>query len=153
FWFITKPVFKLLHWLSQLLGNYGLAVLATTVIVKALFFPLANKSYESMARMKKLQPEMEKIRERFKEDRVKQQQDMTAFYKNQNINPVSGCLPTVVQITVFFALYKVLFITIHMRHAPFFGWIKDLSAPDPTSVFNLFGLLPFTPPQFLMVGA
>src|SRR5262249_44783280 len=153
FWFITKPLFKLLHWLSQLLGNYGLAVLATTVIVKALFFPLANKSYESMAKMKKLQPEMEKIRERFKEDRVKQQQELMALYKSQKINPVSGCLPTVVQIPVFFALYKVLFITIDMRHAPFFGWIKDLSAPDPTSVFNLFGLLPYDPPHFLMVGA
>jgi YidC/Oxa1 family membrane protein insertase len=153
FWFITKPLFKLLHWLSQLLGNYGLAVLATTVMVKALFFPLANKSYESMAKMKKLQPEMEKIRERFKDDRVKQQQELMALYKIQKINPVSGCLPTVVQIPVFFALYKVLFVTIDMRHAPFFGWIKDLSAPDPTSLFNLFGLLPYHPPQFLMVGA
>jgi len=153
FWFITKPLFRLLHGLSLLLGNYGLAVLATTVMVKALFFPLANKSYESMAKMKKLQPEMEKLRERFKEDRVKQQQELMALYKNQKINPVSGCLPTVVQIPVFFALYKVLFITIDMRHAPFFGWIKDLSAPDPTSVFNLFGLLPFHPPTYLMVGA
>jgi YidC/Oxa1 family membrane protein insertase len=153
FWFITKPLFRLLHGLSLLLGNYGLAVLATTVMVKALFFPLANKSYESMAKMKKLQPEMEKIRERFKEDRVKQQQELMALYKNQKINPVSGCLPTVVQIPVFFALYKVLFITIDMRHAPFFGWIKDLSAPDPTSVFNLFGLLPFHPSTYLMVGA
>jgi YidC/Oxa1 family membrane protein insertase len=153
FWFITKPMFRLLHWLSLLLGNYGLAVLATTVMVKALFFPLANKSYESMAKMKKLQPEMERIRERFKEDRVKQQQELMALYKNQKINPVSGCLPTVVQIPVFFALYKVLFITIDMRHAPFFGWIRDLSAPDPTSVFNLFGLLPFHPPTYLMVGA
>jgi len=153
FWFITKPLFRLLHWLSQLLGNYGLAVLATTVLVKALFFPLANKSYESMAKMKKLQPEMEKIRERFKDDRVKQQQELMALYKTQKINPVSGCLPTVVQIPVFFALYKVLFITIDMRHAPFFGWIKDLSAPDPTSAFNLFGLLPYHVPQFLMVGA
>jgi YidC/Oxa1 family membrane protein insertase len=153
FWFITKPLFRLLHWLSHLLGNYGLAVLATTVMVKALFFPLANKSYESMAKMKKLQPEMEKIRERFKEDRVKQQQELMTLYKNQKINPISGCLPTVVQIPVFFALYKVLFVTIDMRHAAFFGWIKDLSAPDPTSVFNLFGLLSFQPPAFLMVGA
>jgi YidC/Oxa1 family membrane protein insertase len=153
FWFITKPLFRLLHWLSQLLGNYGLAVLATTVMVKALFFPLANKSYESMAKMKKLQPEMEKIRERFKDDRAKQQQELMTLYKNQKINPVSGCLPTVVQIPVFFALYKVLFVTIDMRHAPFFGWIKDLSAPDPTSVFNLFGLLSFQPPAYLMLGA
>jgi YidC/Oxa1 family membrane protein insertase len=151
--FITKPLFKLLHWLSLLFGNYGLAILATTVLVKAAFFPLANKSYESMAKMKKLQPEMEKIRERFKDDRVKQQQEMMALYKNEKINPASGCLPILLQIPVFFALYKVLFITIDMRHAPFFGWIKDLSAPDPTSLFNLFGLLPYTVPDLLHVGA
>ena len=143
FYFITKPLFKLLHWLAQVLGNYGLAILATTVLVKAAFFPLANKSYESMAKMKKLQPEMEKIRDRFKDDRVKQQQELMALYKNEKINPASGCLPIVLQIPVFFALYKVLFVTIDMRHAPFFGWIKDLSAPDPTSLFNLFGLLPY----------
>jgi YidC/Oxa1 family membrane protein insertase len=152
FYFITKPLFKLLHWLSQVLGNYGLAVLATTVLVKAAFFPLANKSYESMAKMKKLQPEMEKIRGRFKEDRVKQQQELMALYKNEKINPMSGCLPIVLQIPVFFALYKVLFVTIDMRHAPFFGWIKDLSAPDPTSLFNLFGLLPYQVPDMLHVG-
>jgi YidC/Oxa1 family membrane protein insertase len=152
FFFITKPLFKLLHWLSQLLGNYGLAILATTVLVKAAFFPLANKSYESMAKMKKLQPEMEKIRARFKDDRVRQQQEMMALYKTQKINPLAGCLPMVLQIPVFFALYKVLFITIDMRQAPFFGWIKDLSAPDPTSVFNLFGLLPFAAPEYLHVG-
>jgi YidC/Oxa1 family membrane protein insertase len=152
FWFITKPLFKLLHWFSVVLGNYGLAILATTVLVKAAFFPLANKSYESMAKMKKLQPEMEKIRERFKDDRVRQQQELMALYKNEKINPMAGCLPILLQIPVFFALYKVLFITIDMRHAPFFGWIKDLSAPDPTSLFNLFGLLPFTPPEFLHVG-
>jgi YidC/Oxa1 family membrane protein insertase len=152
FYFITKPLFKLLHWLSQVLGNYGLAVLATTVLVKAAFFPLANKSYESMAKMKKLQPEMEKIRDRFKEDRVKQQQELMALYKNEKINPMSGCLPIVLQIPVFFALYKVLFVTIDMRHAPFFGWIKDLSAPDPTSLFNLFGLLPYQVPDMLHVG-
>jgi YidC/Oxa1 family membrane protein insertase len=153
FYFITKPLFKLLHWLSQVFGNYGLAILATTVLVKLVFFPLANKSYESMAKMKKLQPEMEKIRDRFKDDRVKQQQELMALYKNQKINPMSGCLPIVLQIPVFFALYKVLFVTIDMRHAPFFGWIKDLSAPDPTSIFNLFGLLPYQVPEFLMVGA
>ena len=135
-----------------MLGNYGLAILATTVLVKAAFFPLANKSYESMAKMKKLQPEMEKIRERFKEDRVKQQQELMALYKNQKINPMAGCLPIVLQIPVFFALYKVLFVTIDMRQAPFFGWIKDLSAPDPTSLFNLFGLLPYHVPEFLHVG-
>jgi YidC/Oxa1 family membrane protein insertase len=153
FYFITKPLFKLLHWLSQLLGNYGLAILATTVLVKLAFFPLANKSYESMAKMKKLQPEMEKIRERFKDDRAKQQQELMALYKNQKINPMSGCLPILLQIPVFFALYKVLFVTIDMRHAPFFGWIKDLSAPDPTSLFNLFGLLPYQVPEFLQIGA
>jgi len=153
FYFITKPLFKLLHWLSQVLGNYGLAILATTVLVKLVFFPLANKSYESMAKMKKLQPEMEKIRDRFKDDRAKQQQELMLLYKNEKINPMSGCLPILLQIPVFFALYKVLFVTIDMRHAPFYGWIKDLSAPDPTSLFNLFGLLPFTVPEFLMVGA
>ena len=152
FYFITKPLFKLLHWLSQVLGNYGLAILATTVLVKAAFFPLANKSYELMAKMKKLQPEMEKIRDRFKDDRVKQQQELMALYKNEKINPASGCLPIVLQIPVFFALYKVLFVTIDMRHAPFFGWIKDLSAPDPTSLFNLFGLLPYQVPEMLHVG-
>ncbi len=152
FYFITKPLFKLLHWLSHLLGNYGLAVLATTVIVKAAFFPLANKSYELMAKMKKLQPEMEKIRARFKDDRVRQQQELMALYKNEKINPAAGCLPIVLQIPVFFALYKVLFVTIDMRHAPFFGWIKDLSAPDPTSVFNLFGLLSYQVPPFLHIG-
>ena len=152
FYFITKPLFKLLHWLSLMLGNYGLAILATTVLVKAAFFPLANKSYELMAKMKKLQPEMEKIRDRFKDDRVKQQQELMALYKNEKINPASGCLPIVLQIPVFFALYKVLFITIDMRHAPFFGWIKDLSAPDPTSIFNLFGLLPYQVPEMLHVG-
>jgi YidC/Oxa1 family membrane protein insertase len=152
FWFFTKPLYQLLHWLSHVLGNYGLAILATTVIVKAAFFPLANKSYESMAKMKKLQPEMEKLRERFKDDRVKQQQELMALYKAQKINPMAGCLPIALQVPVFFALYKVLFITIDMRHAPFFGWIKDLSAPDPTSLFNLFGLLPFQAPDFLHVG-
>jgi YidC/Oxa1 family membrane protein insertase len=152
FWFITKPLFQLLHWLSHVLGNYGLAILATTVLVKLAFFPLANKSYESMAKMKKLQPEMEKIRERFKDDRVKQQQELMALYKNEKINPMAGCLPIVLQIPVFFALYKVLFITIDMRQAPFFGWIKDLSAPDPTSLFNLFGLLSYQVPEMLHVG-
>ncbi len=152
FWFFTKPLYQLLHWLSHVLGNYGLAILATTVIVKAAFFPLANKSYESMAKMKKLQPEMEKLRERFKDDRAKQQQELMALYKAQKINPMAGCLTILLQIPVFFALYKVLFITIDMRHAPFFGWIKDLSAPDPTSVFNLFGLLPYQPPDILHVG-
>jgi YidC/Oxa1 family membrane protein insertase len=151
-------LFHLIDWLARffawmgLTGNFGLAILATTVLVKLAFFPLANKSYESMAKMKKLQPEMEKIRDRFKDDRVKQQQELMALYKNEKINPAAGCLPILLQIPVFFALYKVLFVTIDMRHAPFFGWIRDLSAPDPTSIFNLFGLLPFAVPEFLHVG-
>jgi YidC/Oxa1 family membrane protein insertase len=153
FYFITKPLYKLLHWLGLLFGNYGLAILATTVLVKLVFFPLANKSYESMAKMKLLQPEMEKLRERYKDDRAKQQQELMALYKTKKINPMAGCLPIVLQIPVFFALYKVLFITIDMRQAPFYGWIKDLSAPDPTSLFNLFGLLPYAVPEFLHIGA
>jgi YidC/Oxa1 family membrane protein insertase len=153
FWFLTKPLFKLLHWLGLFFGNYGLAILATTVLVKLVFFPLANKSYESMAKMKVLQPEMEKLRERYKDDRSKMQQELMALYKSKKINPAAGCLPILLQIPVFFALYKVLFITIDMRHAPFFGWIRDLAAPDPTSIFNLFGLLPYAVPDFLLVGA
>ncbi|MFN3744922.1 MAG: membrane protein insertase YidC [Hyphomicrobiaceae bacterium] len=158
FYFITKPLFHLIHWLAGwfaslgLSANFGLAILATTVLVKAVFFPLANKSYESMAKMKKLQPEMEQLRERYKDDRARQQQELMALYKKEKINPLAGCLPILLQIPVFFALYKVLFVTIDMRHAPFYGWIKDLSAADPTSLFNLFGLLPYTVPQFLHIG-
>ncbi len=158
FHFITKPLFKLIHWLASwfaslgLTGNFGLAILATTVLVKLVFFPLANKSYESMAKMKNLQPEMEKLRERYKDDRAKQQQELMGLYKKEKINPLAGCLPILLQIPVFFALYKVLFVTIDMRHAPFYGWIKDLSAPDPTSLFNLFGLLPYTVPDFFHIG-
>ena len=151
FYFITKPLFYLIDWLSKLLGNFGLAILATTVIVKAAFFPLANKSYESMAKMKKMQPEMEKIKVRYP-DKMDQQKALMDLYKKEAINPMAGCLPMLVQIPVFFALYKVLFVTIDMRHAPFYGWIKDLSAPDPTSLFNLFGLLPYSVPEFLQVG-
>ena len=153
FYFITKPLFWLIEWLYGLLGNFGLAILAVTVIVKLAFFPLANKSYESMAKMKKLQPEMERIRDRYKDDKMRQQQELMALYKTEKINPLAGCLPILIQIPVFFALYKVLFVTIDMRHAPFFGWIHDLSAPDPTSIFNLFGLLPFAVPEFLHIGA
>jgi YidC/Oxa1 family membrane protein insertase len=152
FHFITKPLFYLMDWLYRLLGNFGLAILATTVIVKALFFPLANKSYVSMANMKKVQPAMMEIREKFKDDRIKQQQAMMELYKKERINPLAGCWPVLIQIPVFFALYKVLFVTIEMRHAPFFGWIRDLAAPDPTSIFNLFGLLPYDVPSFLMIG-
>jgi YidC/Oxa1 family membrane protein insertase len=153
FYFITKPLFKLIDWLYRFLGNFGLAILAVTVLVKAAFFPLANRSYASMTKMKKLQPEMVKLQERFKDDRMALQQAMMQLYKQEKVNPIAGCWPILIQIPVFFALYKVLFITIEMRHAPFFGWIRDLSAPDPTSIFNLFGLLAWTPPHFLMLGA
>ncbi len=152
FYFLTKPLFQIIKWLFDLLGNFGLAILAVTVLVKLVFFPLANKSYASMSKMKKVQPQVQKLQERFKDDRMALQQEMMKLYKTEKINPLSGCLPILIQIPVFFALYKVLFVTIEMRHAPFFGWIQDLSAPDPTSIFNLFGLIPFTPPQFLMLG-
>jgi YidC/Oxa1 family membrane protein insertase len=152
FYFITKPMFRLIDTLYKFLGNFGLAILATTVIVKGLFFPLANKSYVSMANMKKVQPAMLEIREKYADDKMKQQQAMMELYKKEKINPLAGCWPIAIQIPVFFALYKVLYVTIEMRHAPFFGWIQDLAAPDPTSIFNLFGLLPFAAPAFLMIG-
>lgn len=152
FYFITKPMFKVLNWLYGAIGNFGVAILALTVLLKLLFFPLANKSYVSMANMKKMQPAMTAIRERHADDKVKQQQEMMALYKKEKINPAAGCWPMLIQIPVFFALYKVLYVTIEMRQAPFFGWIQDLAAPDPTSVFNLFGLLPYDVPQLLMVG-
>ncbi|MEZ5648353.1 MAG: membrane protein insertase YidC [Alphaproteobacteria bacterium] len=153
FFFLTKPIFLALNWLHSLLGNFGLAILALTVIIKLLFFPLANKSYRSMSAMKKLQPEMAVIRERCGDDRTKMNQEMMALYKRERVNPVSGCLPILIQIPVFFALYKVLFVTIEMRQAPFYGWIKDLSTPDPTNVFTLFGLIPWAPPSYLWLGA
>jgi YidC/Oxa1 family membrane protein insertase len=159
FYFITKPMFKLIDYFYRLVGNFGVAILIVTVLVKLLFFPLANKSYASMAKMKALQPQMQAVRERYPDDKVKQQQEMMELYKKEKINPLAGCLPIVIQIPVFFSLYKVLFVTIEMRHAPFFGWIKDLSAPDPTTVFNLFGLIPWDPSHlpvlgpFLMLGA
>jgi YidC/Oxa1 family membrane protein insertase len=149
FYFITKPMFWLIDTLYKFFGNFGLAIIATTVIVKGLFFPLANKSYKSMANMKKVQPKMVEIREKYADDKMAQQKAMMELYKTEKINPIAGCWPVALQIPVFFALYKVLYITIEMRHAPFFGWIHDLAAPDPTSVFNLFGLLPFAPPAFL----
>jgi YidC/Oxa1 family membrane protein insertase len=152
FAFITKPMFLAIDFLYRYVGNFGIAILIFTVFVKALFFPLANTSYRAMSKMKKLQPEMERLRERFKDDKVQQQQAMMQLYSKEKVNPISGCLPMLIQIPVFFSLYKVLLVTIDMRHAPFFGWIKDLSAPDPTSLFNLFGLIPYTPPQFLMLG-
>ncbi|MEM7652937.1 MAG: membrane protein insertase YidC, partial [Pseudomonadota bacterium] len=150
--FITRPFFWALDQINNVVGNFGIAILVLTVIIKLVFFPLANTSYKSMSRMKLLAPEMTKIRERFKDDRVAQQQEMMALYKREKVNPVSGCLPIIIQIPVFFALYKVLFVTIEMRHAPFFGWIQDLSAPDPTTMFNLFGLIPWDPPSLLMIG-
>ncbi|MBN9270122.1 MAG: membrane protein insertase YidC, partial [Mesorhizobium sp.] len=149
FYFITKPMFWLIDTLYKFFGNFGLAIIATTVLVKAAFFPLANKSYKSMANMKKVQPKMVEIREKYADDKMAQQKAMMELYKTEKINPIAGCWPVALQIPVFFALYKVLYITIEMRHAPFFGWIHDLAAPDPTSVFNLFGLLPFAPPAFL----
>jgi YidC/Oxa1 family membrane protein insertase len=152
FWFITQPMFALLDYFFKLVGNFGVAILIVTVVVKVAFFPLANKSYASMAKMKALQPQMQLLRERHGDDKVKQQQALMELYKKEKINPVAGCLPMLIQIPVFFSLYKVLFITIEMRHAPFFGWIKDLSAPDPTTVFNLFGLIPWDPGTVPMIG-
>ena len=155
FYFLTKPFFYALSWANNILGNFGLAILAITVIVKIVFFPLANKSYKSMARMRVLTPQLQKLRERFGNDRQKMNMEMMALYKREKVNPAAGCLPILVQIPVFFALYKVLFVSIEMRQAPFFGWIKDLSALDPTSIFNLFGLLPYSTdflPDFLNLG-
>ena len=153
YYFITKPIFFTLRFFHGILGNFGLAILALTFLIKLAFFPLANKSYAAMSKMKLLQPEMQKIRERFPDDKQRQQQETMALYKKVGANPMAGCLPIVIQIPVFFSLYKVLFVTIEMRHAPFFGWIHDLSAPDPTSFANLFGLLPFAPPAILAIGA
>jgi YidC/Oxa1 family membrane protein insertase len=159
FRFITKPMFTLIDAIFRLVGNFGVAILAVTLMLKVAFFPLANKSYASTAKMKALQPQIQLIRETFRDDKVKQQQATMELYRKEKINPIAGCLPTLIQIPVFFSLYKVLFVTIEMRHAPFFGWIRDLSAPDPTNVFNLFGLIPYDPVSlpllggFLMVGA
>ncbi len=152
FYFLTKPVFKGLDLIAREVGNFGIAILIMTVLIKLAFFPLANRSYEAMSKMKKLQPEMERMRERYKDDKMKQQQEIMELYKKEKVNPLAGCLPIVIQSPVFFALYKVLFVTIEMRHAPFFGWIHDLSAADPTTIFNLFGLIPWAPPSFLMIG-
>jgi len=152
FYFLTKPIFYALDFLQDFLGNFGLAILALTVAIKLVFFPLANKSYSSMGRMKALQPEIEKIRERYKDDRIKMNEKVMEVYKKEKVNPMAGCLPMIIQIPVFFALYKVLFVSIEMRHAPFYGWIHDLSAPDPTNIFTLFGLIPWDPPSFLMIG-
>ena len=152
FYFLTKPIFYMLVWFYGIVGNYGIAILLLTLAVKLVFFPLANKSYKAMSQMKKLQPEMQKLRERYGDDKQKMQQELMALYKKEKVNPMAGCLPIIIQIPVFFALYKVLFVSIEMRHAPFFGWIQDLSAPDPTTIFNLFGLIPWDPPSLLMIG-
>ncbi|MGZ9034417.1 MAG: membrane protein insertase YidC [Rhodospirillales bacterium] len=153
FYFLTKPLFYFLIYIQNYVGNFGIAILVLTVVIKLLFFPLANKSYKAMSQMRRLQPEMLKLRERFGDDKMRLNQEMMALYKREKVSPASGCLPMLIQIPVFFALYKVLFVTIEMRHAPFFGWINDLSAPDPTSIFNLFGLIPVDLPQFLTIGA
>ena len=152
FYFITKPMFLALDFFYHLVGNFGISILLVTVLVKLLFFPLANKSYASMAKMKSVQPQLAALKERYPDDKVKQQQEMMEIYKKEKINPIAGCLPVALQIPVFFSLYKVLFVTIEMRHAPFFGWIKDLSAPDPTNLFNLFGLLHVDPTQLPLFG-
>ena len=152
FYFFTKPLFLALLYIQGLVGNFGVAIIIITILIKLAFFPLANTSYVAMSKMKKVQPEMMKLRERYADDKQRQQQELMELYKREKVNPLAGCLPILIQIPVFFALYKVLFVTIEMRHAPFFGWINDLSAQDPTSIFNLFGIIPFDPPSFLLVG-
>ena len=147
FYFLTRPIFSALHWLNALIGNMGVAIITLTLVIKALLLPLAYKSYVSMARMKELQPEMEKLKEKAGDDRQKLQQGMMELYKKNKVNPAAGCLPILLQIPIFFSLYKVIFVTIELRHAPFFGPFQDLSAPDPTSIMNLFGLLPFGTPE------
>lgn len=153
FYFLTKPLFYVLEYMNKLLGNMGLAILLLTVAFKAAMFPLANKSYRSMSRMKILQPKMEALKAKYGDDKMKLNQELMTLYQKEKINPMAGCLPMLIQAPVFFCLYKVLFVTLEMRHAPFYGWIHDLSAPDATNLFNLFGLLPFTPPSMLMIGA
>jgi len=153
FYFFTKPLFFIIDYFFKLTGNFGLAIVIITALVRLIFFPLANYSFKSMAKMKILQPEMIRLKELHKGDKVKLQQEMMALYKREKVNPISGCLPVIIQIPFFFAIYKMLYVTLEMRHQPFFGWIKDLSERDPTSVFNLFGLIPWDPPTFLMIGA
>jgi YidC/Oxa1 family membrane protein insertase len=152
FYFFTKPLFFIIDYLFKLSGNFGVAIVLITLAIRVVFFPLANYSFRSMAKMKALQPEMVRLKELHKEDKVKLQQEMMALYKKEKVNPASGCLPVLIQIPFFFAIYKMLFISLEMRHQPFFGWIKDLSAQDPTSLFNLFGLIPWDPPSFLIIG-
>ena len=153
FYFIVKPLFFVIDYFFKLTGNFGIAIILITICIRIAFFPLANYSFRSMAKMKVLQPEMTRLKELHKEDKMKLQQEMMALYKKEKVNPVSGCLPIFIQIPFFFAIYKMLFVTIEMRHQPFFGWIKDLSERDPTSIFNFFGLIPWDPPSFLLIGA
>jgi YidC/Oxa1 family membrane protein insertase len=152
FYFFTKPLFFIIDYLFKLSGNFGIAIVLITVGIRLIFFPLANYSFRSMAKMKAVQPEMARLKELYKEDKVKLQQEMMSLYRKEKINPASGCLPVLIQIPFFFAIYKMLFISLEMRHQPFFGWIKDLSAQDPTSLFNFFGLIPWSPPSFLIIG-
>ena len=152
FYFFTKPLFFIVDYLFKITGNFGIAIVLITAMVRIVFFPLANYSFRSMAKMKALQPEMVRLKDVHKEDKVKLQQEMMSLYKKEKVNPASGCLPILIQIPFFFAIYKMLFISLEMRHQPFFGWIKDLSAQDPTSIFNLFGLIPWDPPGFLIIG-
>jgi len=153
FYFFTKPLFFIIDYFFKLTGNFGFAIVIITALIRLIFFPLANYSFKSMAKMKILQPEMVRLKELHKDDKVKLQQEMMALYKREKVNPISGCLPVLIQIPFFFAIYKMLYVTLEMRHQPFFGWIKDLSERDPTSIFNLFGLIPWDPPTFLMIGA
>ena len=152
FWFMTKPFFYILHWLGQHIGNMGVAILILTFLIRSAVFPLTNASYRSFAKMKKVSPQIAEMREKYGDDKQKLQQELITLYQREGVNPMAGCLPILLQIPIFFALYKIIFITIEIRHAPFFGWIQDLSAPDPTSIFNLFGLLPYNVPGFLMIG-
>lgn len=152
FYFITKPMFLILNYIFLFCQNFGVAIILITILIKIMMFPIANKSYKTMQRMKKLQPTIIKLKEKYGGDHIKLNGEMMDLYKKHNLSPLSGCLPLVIQIPVFFSLYKVIFISIEMRHAPFFGWIKDLSSPDPTSIFNLFGMIPWDPPQILMIG-
>ncbi|MEC7143412.1 MAG: membrane protein insertase YidC [Pseudomonadota bacterium] len=152
FYFFTKPLFFVIDYLFKFSGNFGIAIVLITLAIRIIFFPLANYSFRSMAKMKAVQPEMVRLKELHKDDKVKLQQEMMALYRKEKINPASGCLPILIQIPFFFAIYKMLFISLEMRHQPFFGWIQDLSAKDPTTIFNLFGLIPWDPPGFLIIG-
>jgi YidC/Oxa1 family membrane protein insertase len=155
FYFLTKPFFHALRWLHGILGNFGLAIIAFSTFLRLLMFPIANKQFKAMNHLKRLQPEMKRLQERYGNDRVKMNEELMALYKREKANPLSGCLPILLQIPIFFALYKVLFVTIEMRHAPFYGWIRDLSAPDPTGILTVFGLVPWDVPTliaFLNIG-